>query len=88
MKHFTTALALILAFGFGQNARAEFGSFFTGQAPAGLEESPQDVLSEILAIEPAAGEEQQDDSVDINVDAEVKDGNLQDTPQDGEHSAE
>ncbi len=69
-------LLVVLTFCFTQNAQADFGSFFTDEAPAALEGTPQDILSEILAIEPAAGDEEDvtsgggDEPVNEDLDAE------------------
>ena len=58
MKLLTLIFAALMTIGLAQNAQADFGSFFTDEAPSALEGSPEDVLSEILGIEPAAGEEE------------------------------
>jgi len=62
MKFFSALLTLFCLLGFAHTANAieGFGNFFTDEAPTALEGisegTPQDVLSEILAIEPAAGD--------------------------------
>ncbi|MGH1399227.1 MAG: hypothetical protein ACRBCT_08450 [Alphaproteobacteria bacterium] len=70
MKYFTTAFALLVMCAFTQTAQADFGSFFTDEAPVGLEGTPQDVLSEILAIEPAAGDEEEVVAPEVEGEAE------------------
>lgn len=66
MKIFIALFAFFaLAFSPLTDVKADdFGSFFTNESPVAFGdnfENPQDALSEILAIEPAAGDEEIED---------------------------
>lgn len=68
MKHIATVLAMIgFVMPFTAAHADDFGARFTDEAPVAFGDdiqSPEDILSEILAIEPAAGDEEIDETFD------------------------
>lgn len=91
MKFFSALLTLFCLLGFAHTANAieGFGNFFTDEAPTALEGisegTPQDVLSEILAIEPAAGDA---DDADDEGDNEDESENDEDSDEPGDDDEE